>query len=188
MLRRNELSIYAQEYKDPDPSKENYEGTSFLSDCLVDDVTINNEVIARHFKSYKEDEDTQPAVGNEFGDSDNTPTNLMSSKHLKFSHPKRGDNSVESNLRRARTHKLDSQNLQEKGKKGSSIPRRNLFKKKVKDSSDSGKKSPFNSNMKRVGYKSLLEKERKSQEGGIAPNPNKMSFLTERYSKDKEGK
>jgi hypothetical protein len=52
VLRRTELSIYADDLKDEE----------------MEDIDVSSSAIKKHFKAYAEDEDTQPAVSNEFDD------------------------------------------------------------------------------------------------------------------------
>lgn len=146
VLRRNELSIYADDFKEAE----------------VEDVEIDSSAIKKHFKSYAEDEDTQPAVSNEFGESDPTPESLMTHKHKYFDTKRRSkEYSLESNLRKGIPKQLDSNN---KGQKGSSIPRRNLFKKRSQNNGGSDIKSPYANKLGRPIYKSFIDKDRSSND------------------------
>lgn len=148
VLRRNELNIYSEEYKEP----ENYEDFEDYEDPEIDNTAIKN-----YFRSQVEDEDSQPIVSNELNNSDRPVSHLIMSKHSSHSVNKRSaEPSLESKMRRIKTTKLEP-NVRD-DKKVSSIPRRNLFKKRFKDTEEPGVKSPMQSNVKRTQYKSLLEK------------------------------
>jgi hypothetical protein len=85
VLRRTELSIYADDLKDEE----------------MEDIDVSSSAIKKHFKAYAEDEDTQPAVSNEFNDRDPTPNSLMMNKHKSgLAKYRTKEYSLESNLRK----------------------------------------------------------------------------------------
>jgi hypothetical protein len=72
-----------------------------------------------------------------------------------------------------------------KAQKGSSIPRRNLFKKRSGDEGDNVVKSQFNNKQNRPQYKSFIEKDGSSYDRHL----NKLGKrMKENASKELEGK
>lgn len=117
ILRRNELSIYAEEYKRPEE----------------DDTEISKTAINKYFNASPADEESQPIVGDEFEDTSPTISKMMSSKRTGLLEKKRSvEVSIENKISRMKTSHIESRHHKDDKKVGS-IPRRNLFKKRFID-------------------------------------------------------
>ena len=87
----------------------------------------------------------------------------------KASSKQSSDNLVESKMHQVKIKRFGDNSLKREENKNSSIPRRNLFKKKFTDITDASEDSEQKpqvkqSKLKNSGYKSLLEKRESSRE------------------------
>ncbi|CAI2387044.1 unnamed protein product [Moneuplotes crassus] len=142
VIRKRELSIYSENFKEKENDKPEAE--------------INKSGSKKMLKRYSEDAETVVRNSNDHKKIDNRNNfMILNKKRTHLSKKRVVDASAESNLRRCFTGKLDSG--AKVGSKGSSIPRRNLFKKKEKPAPDSSIQMP-NNHFKKQIYTPLYEK------------------------------
>lgn len=180
VLRKWELSIYSEDFKE---SKEKEDKKAEDEDGQGE-VTKANKVPSQMMKRYSEDEENIGRNSGGASQRQNGHFGVLSRKRTNLSRRRGVEVSAESNFRRAGTHNLDS-NL--KKNLGSSIPRRNLFKKKndKKESHENSWRLPANG-IKKQAYKPLYDRDNSLKEE--KPQYRSSKILVEDYNKRLEGK
>jgi hypothetical protein len=145
VIHKNELSIYSPDYKDPIPD---------------DTSEVNSDVIKNYFNKNAEEDEAD--VGQEHEENENSLQALRSLKTNAFSNSKSKGVSTSKNAKsKLESFKTMKYGSKVRNEKGSSIPRRNLFKKKMPKYGvvHHQDRSPFQDDSKNKGiYKSLLER------------------------------
>ena len=132
VIKRGEINIYSEEYREPDCED---------SECTI----IDSDAIKSYFNKDKQKEleegDSQPVVGSELVDSDKHIKQMLSFKTCKLASKRSSEDAYDRSLHALNNRRCEDDGKKREEKKGSSITRRNLFKKRVVGSTENIERS-----------------------------------------------